>query len=104
MSGVSIESAGGLFRVVVTDEQGNIKTARLGLGSRTDDDFNTVASVLRQAYPTLRQWAGDAATVNTNWPTMTAAQKDAAMRTTIQRLGIFLDRFADLLQMMNTDA
>jgi len=52
---------------------------------------------LKQAYQTLRTWSVDAATTNTNWPTMTALQKDNATRETIRRLGIFLDRFADVL-------
>jgi hypothetical protein len=52
---------------------------------------------IRNAYQTLRQWSADAATTNTNWPTMTNAQKDSANRETIRRLGILLDRFADLL-------
>ena len=46
---------------------------------------------------TLRAWAADAATVFTNWPTMTAAQKDAATRTLIQRLGFVASKAADLL-------
>jgi len=52
---------------------------------------------LRNAYQTLRQWSVDAATNHTNWPTMTNAQKDAAQRETIRRLGILMDRLADLL-------
>jgi hypothetical protein len=52
---------------------------------------------LRAAYTTLRSWADDGAQVHTDWPTMTQGQKDAALRETIQRLGIFFDRFADLL-------
>ena len=52
---------------------------------------------VREAYQTLRQWSIDAAQVNTDWPTMTAGQKDSAMRETIRRLGILLDRFADVL-------
>ncbi len=59
---------------------------------------------LKQAYPTLRQWAQDAATANTNWPTMTAAQKDATTRESIRRLGVFLDRFGDALILLNGDA
>ena len=51
----------------------------------------------RAAYQTLRGWAADAAQVNTDWPGMSAAQKDTAMRETIRRLGLMLDRFADLL-------
>jgi hypothetical protein len=52
---------------------------------------------IRQAYTVLRGWADDAEQVHTDWPTMTQGQKDAVMRETIQRLGLFFDRFADLL-------
>jgi len=52
---------------------------------------------LKQAYQTLRQWSVDADQTNTDWPTMTAGQKDAAMKETIRRLGLFLDRMADFL-------
>ena len=52
---------------------------------------------IKQAYTTLRQWSADAAQVNTDWPTMTANQKDNTQREVIRRLGIFFDRFADLL-------
>ena len=52
---------------------------------------------VKQAYATLRQWSADAAQVNTDWPTMTQGQKDTALRETIRRLGIFFDRFADIL-------
>ncbi len=47
---------------------------------------------------TLRQWADDAATVNTNWATMTAQQKDAAAKETVRRLGLIASRLADLLE------
>ncbi len=36
-------------------------------------------------------------TVFNNWPTMTAGQKDTAMRTIIQRLGILANKLADQL-------
>ena len=52
---------------------------------------------IKNAYQTLRQWSADAAQVNNDWPTMTDPQKDNATRETIRRLGLFLDRFADLL-------
>lgn len=52
---------------------------------------------LKTAYQTLRQWSADAAQTDADWPTMTNAQKDAANRVVIRRLGIFFDRFADLL-------
>ncbi len=46
---------------------------------------------------TLRSWADDAVTVFNNWPTMTAGQKDTAMRTIVQRLGILANKLADQL-------
>jgi hypothetical protein len=52
---------------------------------------------IKQAYQTLRQWSLDAQDAFDTWPTKTAGQKDAATRETIRRLGIFFDRFADLL-------
>ena len=52
---------------------------------------------LRTAYTTLREWSADAAQVNTDWATITQGQKDAALKETIRRLGLFFDRFADLL-------
>ena len=52
---------------------------------------------IRQSYATLRDWSADAAQVNTDWATMTQGQKDAALKETIRRLGLFFDRFADLL-------
>ena len=46
---------------------------------------------------TLRSWAADAATVFNNWPTLTAAQKDADMRVLVQRLGVLASHLADQL-------
>ncbi len=57
---------------------------------------------LRSQYQTLRTWAQDAAATNTNWPGMTVAQKDAATRETIRRLGLFLDAMGDLLLHLGT--
>ena len=51
----------------------------------------------RQISPVLQQWAADAATADTNWPTMTAAQKDATTREVIRRLGLFMAHVADYL-------
>ena len=45
----------------------------------------------------LLTWSTDAATANTNWPTMTAAQKDATTREVIRRLGIFMANAAEAL-------
>jgi len=52
---------------------------------------------LRNAYATLRQWSTDAANEATAWPTQNAAQRDAAMVATFNRLSTFFDRFSDLL-------
>ncbi len=84
-------------------EDGTVTQVRIAGGSHTDQEFAVAIAALRSAYPTLRQWATDAATANTNWPTMTANQKDATMRESIRRLGVFLDRFGDLLVTLNGD-
>ncbi len=44
-----------------------------------------------------RVWAADAAQANTNWPTMTQAQKDATIRETIRRLGVLMANIAEHL-------
>lgn len=104
MAEATMGSAGGHFRLTYTDDEGATTVIRLPLGSHTDQDINTITAALRNAYPTLRQWSQDAATTNTNWPNLTAAQKDAATRETIRRLGMFLDRFGDLLVALNADS
>ena len=45
----------------------------------------------------LLTWASDAATANTNWPGMTAAQKDATTREVIRRLGLFMSNVSEFL-------
>jgi hypothetical protein len=52
---------------------------------------------VRQSYQTLRQWSLDAQFAFDDWPNKTNAQKDAVQRETIRRLGVFMDRLADLL-------
>jgi len=52
---------------------------------------------VRQAYTVLRQWSADAAQTDADWPSMNNAQRDAATRVVVRRLGVFFDRFADLL-------
>lgn len=47
------------------------------------------------AYTTLRGWATDAQAAVDDWSNKTATQKDAVMRETIRRLGVFMDRMAD---------
>lgn len=83
--------------------QSNSGTARLATGAHTDAEHSAIIARLRQDYATLRQWSQDAATTNTNWPTMTQTQKDNATRETIRRLGILLDRVGDVLVALNAD-
>lgn len=52
---------------------------------------------IRGAYTALRQWSADAAQTDAEWDTLTQAQKLVRMQIVIRRLGIFFDRFADLL-------
>jgi hypothetical protein len=52
---------------------------------------------LRTAYAALRQWSADAQASYDDWPNKTNAQKDATYRETIRRLGVLMDRMADLL-------
>ena len=56
----------------------------------TRDTHNTA---LNGAIPTLRQWATDAAAV-----TVTTGNNTAVTQTMVDRLAIFFDRFADLLE------
>jgi hypothetical protein len=52
---------------------------------------------LAQQYTTLREWADDAETTYTAWPTLTNAQKDARNREVVRRLGVLCDGLADIL-------
>ncbi len=52
---------------------------------------------LRQFYPTIRQWSLDAQAAYDDWPNKTQTQKDVALRETIRRLGVMMDRLADML-------
>lgn len=51
------------------------------------------AFVLEQAIPTLRQWADDAAAT-----TATSTNAVNVLNVVVDRLGVFFDRFADLLE------
>jgi len=52
---------------------------------------------IKSAYATLRQWSLDAQNAFDTWDAKPAGQKDATTKETIRRLGIFMDRLADLL-------
>lgn len=62
-------------------------------------DWNTPSErlSLRGAVSTLRSWAQDARDEVSAWDGQTQAQKNAALKVLIQRLGVLLDRFADSL-------
>ena len=53
---------------------------------------------LRQSYVTLRQWAADARAETAAWDGQTAAQRNVALKTTIDRFGKLCDGMADLLR------
>lgn len=54
--------------------------------------------VLTQAVPTLRQWADQAEST-----TATSGNAVSVLNTTLDRLAVFFDRFADLLEMQYGD-
>lgn len=53
---------------------------------------------LTGAVATLRGWETDAANVVSTWDGMTTAQRFAALKVVVQRLGSFMGRMADLLE------
>jgi hypothetical protein len=82
--------------VEIEAEDGTITTEQVTLPG----DQRFYDTVYRRAgtnpvYSTLRQWASDAQAAFDDWPNKTAAQKDAALRETLRRLGVFMDRMAD---------
>jgi hypothetical protein len=90
--------------VLTSTVDGVTTTARLARGGHTHDDHDEAVANLRKGYPTVRQWAQDAADTNANWSTMTQNQKDNAIRETIRRLGVLLDHVGDLMVSLNADA
>lgn len=90
--------------VLTSNVDGAATSAFLAAGTRTAQEHDQTIARLRQDYATIRQWSLDAATTNTNWPTMTQAQKDSAIRETIRRLGVLLDRVGDVLVALNANA
>lgn len=98
----SIGYEDGWFTLTYTID-GETRVARFAGGTQSTQDADARAALLRAAHPQLKQWAVDAAGVNTNWPTMTQQQKDTALRETIRRLGLFFDNFAELLASLNAD-
>lgn len=58
---------------------------------------------VKTSVATLRAWATDAESATAAWDGWTQAQKNAAMKTVISRLGVFFSRFADLIEGRNID-
>lgn len=75
---------------------GLISTSQVTLEGEEEIAY-LAAERIRQSYQTLRQWSLDAEAAYNDWPNKTNAQKDAVQRETIRRLGVFMDRLADLL-------
>lgn len=66
-----------------------------------DFGLSTEFKNLRGIVSTLRQWAQDAAAVDTGWSGTTyTATKDGQLRILFRRNALFLDRFADLLTVL----
>lgn len=53
---------------------------------------------LKKSYTTLRQWAQDARDEVAAWDSQTTAQRNAAIKVTIDRLGKLCDGMADILK------
>ena len=62
------------------------------------EDRDTKSNNVSQAVTALRQWATDAAAT-----TVTSGNAVATLQTVVDRLGIFFDRFADLIESKRLD-
>ncbi len=61
-------------------------------------DLAAKRAALTAAIATMRTWSDDADAAVGNWDGWTTAQRFAAMKTTLTRLAVFFDRFADLIE------
>ena len=62
------------------------------------DDRDTKGTNVSQAVTTLRQWAVDAAGT-----TVTTGNQVTVLQQVVNRLGVFFDRFADLIESKRLD-
>ena len=81
----------------------NITQAALDNGiaaHAANPDFGTPPKQLnlKNAVTSLRQWSTDVATESGAWAGQNTAQRDAAMATMFTRLGVLLDRMADVIE------
>lgn len=58
---------------------------------------------VKNAVPTLRQWATDAASAVAAWDGQTTAQRFAALKIVVTRFGVLSDRMADIIQAQRID-
>lgn len=93
----------GAFVFTFTTDEGITTTARVPLGSRSEQEFTASVALLRAAYPALRQWKTDADSAVAAWDGRTVAQNMAVLKVVVQRFGTLADRMADLLQTINAD-
>lgn len=62
------------------------------------DDRDAKRTAVGQSVATLRQWAADAASTS-----VTNGNNNAVTQTMVNRLGVFFDRFADLIEAQYLD-
>lgn len=74
----------------------DVETINFTLTGEDEQRYLAPERVL-QAYQTLRQWSADAQAAYDDWANKTSGQKDAVMAETIRRLGILMDRLADIV-------
>jgi len=91
----------------VDDEQEQTATYTADVVALTQTELDAIAddaaregkrTIIAQAIPTLRQWADDADAV-----TVTSGNAVSVLQTTVDRMAIFFDRFADLLEYQRID-
>ncbi len=74
-------------RVATTEEEVEVDAHDAG------EALNQKRTNIDQAVATLRTWAADAQTI-----TITTANHEAVLQVVVDRLGVFFDRFADLIE------
>jgi hypothetical protein len=93
--------------VFVDDPANQVTTFTRGVVALTQAELDAIAEntdrdakrvLVAQAIPTLRQWSIDAAGT-----TATSGNAVAVLNTILQRLSVFFNRFADLLEVQRID-
>lgn len=110
-SEIGISPTTGGIVVVTYDAAGNeiastpaSQSQQIAYNALLDDlVVRTSTNSLKGAAAVLQEWAEDSTQTANDWDTLTATQKDQRMEVLFQRMGIFLDRFADLMIAENRD-